>query len=75
MCIQWFSKIGNGGYGFRARAKKEARPGMMAKAIDGRSLQRVCSSVVRAADLCEGRFPASPSSHGSGFHDPSAAGW
>ena len=37
--------------------------------------QRVCSSVVRAADLCEGRFPESPSSHGSGFHDPSAAGW
>jgi len=25
--------------------------------------------------LCEGRFPESPSSHGSGFHDPSAAGW
>jgi len=46
-----------------------------ASAMDCEPAQRVCSSVVRAADLCEGRFPASPSSHGSGFHDPSAAGW
>ena len=46
MCIHWFSKIDNGGYGFRARAKKEARPGMTAVSVPAAQMRpSLCHNV------------------------------